>query len=363
MVFYMKDCLNKYIEDDELEKLLANKNSFEVPFLYYLKETIIESNNYSGFTKQNIISSFKIIEHYDYQWLTQNKKRLLNCNDVTEAISATGELRCYGYLLSAFGSKNVRPIPTSKKPTPDFEICGSLNDKIYIEVNTLQMNEDEKKSLKEFLSYKEIDSDKRCIIREHCVAPFGRKNAICITDNVIHKLCQVKANEKQCYNDDVSLLWIDVQDKDMNNISRRAFSTCPVETWNGMLQSNELWYAFYGEKGMPIYENWESVFDYRLISSKMRHNGRFHKDSNSKVSAVIFSFPNSTIIYENPYCENKIPEWFIKGAFSLRWFEYEHSKINFPTQTLLAQLEIDKKIIYAFEKRLNNDENFYGGEK
>lgn len=97
MVFYMKDCLNKYIEDDELEKLLANKNSFEVPFLYYLKETIIESNNYSGFTKQNIISSFKIIEHYDYQWLTQNKKRLLNCNDVTEAISATGELRCYGY--------------------------------------------------------------------------------------------------------------------------------------------------------------------------------------------------------------------------------------------------------------------------
>lgn len=40
MVFYMKDCLNKYIEDDELEKLLANKNSFEVPFLYYLKETI-----------------------------------------------------------------------------------------------------------------------------------------------------------------------------------------------------------------------------------------------------------------------------------------------------------------------------------
>lgn len=59
MVFYMKDCLNKYIEDDELEKLLANKNSFEVPFLYYLKETIIESNNYSGFTKQNIISSFK----------------------------------------------------------------------------------------------------------------------------------------------------------------------------------------------------------------------------------------------------------------------------------------------------------------
>ena len=128
----MKDCLNKYIEDDELEKLLANKNSFEVPFLYYLKETIIESNNYSRFTKQNIISSFKIIEHYDYQWLTQNKKRLLNCNDVTEAISATGELRCYGYLLSAFGSKSVRPIPTSKKPTPDFEICGSLNDKIYI---------------------------------------------------------------------------------------------------------------------------------------------------------------------------------------------------------------------------------------
>ena len=72
-----------------------------------------------------------------------------------------------------------------------------------------------------------------------------------------------------------------------------------------MLQSNELWYAFYGEKGMPIYENWESVFDYRLISPKMRHNGRFHKDSNSKVSAVIFSFPNSTIIYENPYCKKK----------------------------------------------------------
>ena len=38
-------------------------------------------------------------------------------------------------------------------------------------------------------------------------------------------------------------------------------------------------------------------------------------------------------------------------------------KLIFPTQTLLAQLEIDKKIIYAFEKRLNNDENFYGGEK
>lgn len=84
----------------------------------------------------------------------------------------------------------------------------------------------------------------------------------------------------------------------------------------------------------------------------MQHNGRFHENTESKIDAVVFCFPNSTIIYENPYSKKKLPKWFVQNMFNVRWFNYQGSRLDFPSHNLIEQLKIDKNIICSLHNSM-----------
>lgn len=344
----------EYISTDEIIECMESANGNDNPLIYLFTKKVTDSSNSFGYTKHNVISALGCVKRFDYNWLIKNKKRLLDGNNINNATAAVGELCCYGYLISAFGSNYVKEITTKNTPTPDFYVCNENGEKVYIEVNTVQINDDEFKALKDFNLHREFPANQKIVVREHSVAPFGRKKASCISENVIHKLCQIKSDEEQFDNTTPSVLWVDLQEQHVNILYNRASSSCPIMTWRETIYSNELWYAFYGEKEMPIYENYDPIYNLKK-TPVMRHNGRFHIKSNSKIDAVVFCFPNSTIIYENPFSKKPLPNWFIKNMFSIRWFSFQGSKINFPSNRLKEQLEVDKNIIYSFNKR--EDEN------
>lgn len=346
-------CIEKYFKgylcNEDILKCKASSNGNDNPLVYLFAQEIKDSSNSIGYTKYNVISAFGSVKKYDFNWLTKNKERLLDGNGINNATAAVGELCCYGYLLSAFGHDYVREIATERTPTPDFYVCNENGEKVYIEVNTVQINGDEFNALKEFNSHREFPANQRIVIRQHSVVPFGRKNASCIAENVIHKLCQIKSNEKQFDEKTPSVLWVDLQEHHVNMLYKRALSSCPVMTSQESIYSNELWYAFFGEKGMPIYENHNLIYNSKKTPI-MQHNGRFYSETNSKIDAVVFCFPNSTIIYENPHSLKPLPNWFIKTMFTVRWFSFQGSKINYPSNDLKKQLEIDKNTIYSLYK-------------
>lgn len=348
-MFFEKSFEGFLCEDDLLKcKTLPNGN--DNPLVYLFAKEVRDSDHSFGYTRHNVISSFDIIKRIDYNWLNKNKIRLLDGNDINNAYAALGELCSYGYLISAFGKDNVNVIiPEKGTPTPDFYICGDNGERVYIEVNTVQINGEEYAALKEFKSFKDRPTNQRIKVRVHSVVPFGRHDASCVTENVIHKLCQIKNDEKQFDPKSPSVLWVDLQEHHVKALCKRAFSSCPIITSQEEIYSNELWYALYGEIGMPIYEEYDPIFN--LIQTPiMRHNGKFSSQTQSKIDAVIFCFPSATIIYQNPYSQKPIPEWFLKRMFLIRWFNFQGSKLNFPSNDLKEQLKIDKEIVYNLQK-------------
>lgn len=341
-----------FLCEDDLLKCKSLPNGNDNPLVYLFTQEVSDSSNSFGYTQHNVISSFGIIKRADNNWLIKNKSRLLDGNDINNATAALGELCSYGYLISAFEKDNVNAIvPLKNTPTPDFYVCGDNGERVYVEVNTVQINGEEYASLKEFNSCKGLATNQRITVREHSVVPFGRHNSSCVTENVIHKLCQIKNDEKQFDQESPSVLWVDLQENHVNALYKRAVSSCPIITSQERIYSNELWYALYGEKGMPIYENYDPIYNFRQ-APLMRHNGKFRSQTPSKIDAVIFCFPCATIIYQNPDSQKPLPEWFLKRMFLIRWFNFQGSKLNYPSNDLKKQLKTDENIIYSIQKKL-----------
>ncbi len=352
-IINIENYFNGFLSNDDLEKCKTLPNGNDNPLVNLFTQEIIDSSNSFGYTKYNVFSSISVIYNSDHNWLINNKRHLLDGNDIHNAYAALGELCCYGYLISAFGADHVSTISPEKIPTPDFCVSDDDGEKVYIEVNTVQMNGEEYDELKEFESNKNSQTNQRTTVREHSIVPFGRQKARCVAENVISKLCQIKDDEKQFNKDCPAILWVDLQSPHINILYKRAESSCPIMTFQETIYSNELWYALYGEKGLPIYENYNPIFNIRE-APKMLHNGRFHIGNQSKIDAVIFCLPCSTVIYQNPYSQKPIPKWFMEKLFLIRWFSFQGSKTNYPSNDLEKQLEIDKNIIKTFMESMDN---------
>ena len=347
---------NGLINENEVEGLLKNRKQGETHPLVKMLSDIYDSSGDFECCRGNTIFAFREIQRNDSAWLSQEKKKVLNHSDYTASLAALGEIRCYGYLLSVF-EENAKSIHVQKKKTPDFYVTNGI-EKVIIEVNTLQMNGDEATELKEFHAMPP-DRDQKITIREKSVVPFGAKNTKCLTLNVIHKICQVKGGEKQFSGELPTILWIDIQSDYVNMISGRSTHTSPVFTGKGYSDheeffSNELWYAVYGEKEMPVFEA-HSLDKYcgglKAELPLLEHGGRFSRKNTSKADGIIFSFPQCTIFYENPYSKKPIPIWCIEKLTQMHRFKIQCSKMNFPGKQLKKQLRIDKKTIQNLGKK------------
>ena len=289
-----------------------------------------------------------IVEH-DRNWLMSLKPRLLNVDDYSTSSGALGEIRAFGYLLQT--GILVNPI---RKAGSDFFLSEG-DEKAFVEVHSRQSSPDEAEALEKFYNktLRNIDSNgqvnQRWDAMGHRTVPLGRpknnKETITetITENAISKLASIKGTEHQMSSDETSILWLDFQDEiwDLLDTPDRVL---PLKTHNNAFQSGELWYAFYGWEGAPIYEafRWDMLLGDVV---KMRHQGRFRQET--KLDAVIISFSGDTIILENPYSRKPIKPWLWKRLVLLPRFNFEMSYTNWPAVNLRQRIELEQEKLIA----------------
>ncbi|MEG3955152.1 hypothetical protein [Microcoleus sp. herbarium2] len=282
-----------------------------------------------------------ILEHHE-NWLMSLKRRLLDVDDYSTSSGALGEIRAFGYLLWA--GVSVNPVG---KAGSDF-LLSEGEEKAFVEVHSRQSNSDEAKALENFYNkLRKKDSHGKAnqgsyFWDQHRTVPLGRpKIGETITENAINKLASIKGKEHQMSPDETSILWLDFQDEIWDGLDTRD-RVLPLRTStpNNAFQSGELWYAFYGWKDAPIYE--EFRLDMLLGDVvKMRHDGRFRQDT--KLDAVIISFSGDTIILENPYSQKPIKPWLWKMLVLLPRFNFEMSYTNWPAVNLKQRIELEQE--------------------
>lgn len=129
------------IAQEELDVLPKQINGLRNPIYYLFDEPrgFAGSPSYSRIISFNTKFAISLIESKNDNFILKSKGRLLSKNNISDIDSSLGEIRCYGYLIEAFGRENVEFLFEKSLPTPDFAI--NLNGKrIIVETNTIQPN-------------------------------------------------------------------------------------------------------------------------------------------------------------------------------------------------------------------------------
>lgn len=234
---------------------------------------------------------------------------------------------------------------------PDFKVHNNEGEEsVYIEVNTKQCNPKESIKIKTFREENFKNSSEHIKIRYTSYAPFGRtKNHVNI--DAIRKIAQIKEDNYQIPREEIGVLWIDLQSEGINNIiDIKNASPLHYNKLYGM-SSGVLWYSMYGKKGM-------SVFLSDLINSSninIKEHKRLEFDGllvqrKNDISAVVISADDYTVFFENPFCEKRIPFWFLENIINMPRFNYEFSKIRFPDYDLKRDIEESYERIYKLSQ-------------
>ncbi|MEG4072217.1 hypothetical protein QUA30_05945 [Microcoleus sp. Pol14C2] len=290
----------------------------------------------------NTERSFRHLKQHHTQWLRNLKPRLLNIDDYSTSSGALGEIRALGAILEA--GISVEPI---RRNGADF-LVEDNQEKVLIEVHSKQFYDEESESLEKFyndLRNEMTKSDRKTglVIGEHKTVPFGKpKKDENVTANAIRKLCAIKKREHQMSTDYTSILWLDFQDE-VWELLDTVDRVLPVRTWNRAFYSGEFWYAFYGWKDAPIFEQF-SLDTLLNPVVKMGHAGRFINSTEpTKLDAVIISFSRNTVILENPFSKKAIKPSLWKKLISLPWFNFEYSYTNWPAMNLIQTIELEQE--------------------
>ncbi len=294
------------------------------------------------------------------KWLSILKPRLLDINDYSESSSALAEIRAYDYLLEA--EILVRPLPRKSYPTSDFSIEEN-NEKVSLEVYAKQLNGIESKDLENFYNERpQFQEGKNTYTKVHIITPFGKpkenenifesfeelsreqKQQENTTEIAIKKIAFIKDKENQLSATETSILWLDFQDEDWD-LLMKVNQLLPVITWHGLFYSGAIWYAFYGCKDAPIFENFSIESPFLTPINKMRHEGRFQTSTN--IDAVVISFPRATVVLENPESQKPIKPWLWRKLISMPWFNFEYSYLNWPNPNLKQKLESQRNTLIA----------------
>jgi len=289
---------------------------------------------------KNTETALRHLKQHHTQWLMNLKPRLLNIDDYSTSSGALGEIRALGYILQAGISVESR-----SRDGADFWVEDN-QEKVWIEVHSKQFYDEESESLENFyndLRNERTESDRKTglVIGEHKTVPFGKpKKDENVTANAIRKLCAIKEREHQMSTESTSILWLDFQDEGWELLDK-VERVLPVRTWNGAFDSGELWYAFYGWKDAPIFQDFrlDTVLN-RVV--KMGHKGRFRK-STTKLDGVIISFSRNTVILENPFSKKAIKPSLWKKLTFLPWFNFEYSYTNWPAMNLKQRIELEQE--------------------
>jgi hypothetical protein len=277
------------------------------------------------------------VKRRNNEWLQVLKKRLLQTKPLTEPASALAELRAYGDLLEA--GLDVSPIPTNPPGSkPDFKV--NLNgEELQIEVHAKQHDEAMADEIESFHRTTCEQSVAKAAsvpgpsvrIDVKVVQPFGKprpgKPGDTTRTNAISKVSQIKDDEHQFSEEVPALLWLDLQDAQNLGMALIAEDLSPVISWQGFVNSGVLWYALYGWKGAPVFERHCLLIPFVGRSvMPMQHDGRFRRST--KLSAVLISFPNATMLAESFRATAPISDAFRRHFPGLPWAHIPSSIIN-----------------------------------
>lgn len=333
----MLELLSQILNNGEIERIQrSSKKDRTHPVKYLLNYSMDMNDIDRRDAYYNTEYSFiQVLQNYR-DWIIKGKNKLIDVDDYTTVSGFLGEVRALGYLIGA--GYTARPVKEAESNTPEFVIDGESNQQIEVEVHSKQYSLVESIALEEFNKRDDNPPNRSGVVfKEHVITPFGKPNSgENIAENFISKIASRKEDEKQLSKDKTSILWLDFQDEYWQWFSLRN-QILPIETSQGMYYSGPMWYAFYGVKGLPIFENYliEPSPDKGFVI--MRHKGRF-RDA-SKVDACILSLHQDTVIFENPNSNNPLPEWFYEKINRLKRFNFSYSWINWPEKRLGERID------------------------
>lgn len=230
----------------------------------------------------------RILRH-DENWLKAQVNRLRGEN-TTDVEATLGELRAYGACLDCH--LEIKPVPIGRTKTPDFSLHED-NPAVAVEVHTRatepRMTEKNERGTR---------------------TPYGqpRSSGIAVenvTENVIQKLATEKQKElPQLPEDAPGILWLDLQTEWASLSTESALPI--IKGTQAPYHSGEFWYAAYGKKGLPIFEDGLDRREEFREPRMMRHDGLFQKLP--KLSAIIGSFPDGIVLFESPRATHPVPE-------------------------------------------------------
>lgn len=291
-------------------------------------------------------------------WLERNKSRIVQAGNAEDCAAILAEIRCFGALLES--GFEVQPIPTAKRPTPDFEF--KIDDHVgVVEVATKQEDEDQIKRAellnagglpdgaeRSMIEGKSVRAD-FAVIEQH---PFGAPDPTKVGDstqtNAISRICRIKQNEKQVADGQLALLWLDFRNfGSWPGILKVGDASPLIVGHGGTVTSGPFWYGFYGWKSAPVFE--EAMPGAQRIE-QMQHAGRFHGEGfRSKFAAAVICLTDSTIIFENPEAEIPLPVTVRNRLTCLPWFDIAHSVVDWQPGDLRTSIKLSRSMIEHFE--------------
>ncbi len=260
-------------------------------------------------------------------WLNRRVDTILRDPDFNNVSAALGEIRAYGELIWVWDRK----IST---PQSGADFCLKLPDCVVeIEVHTPQhRTERHDRIIEEHQS-----SNVMTTMTE--LFPFGwpeRCNIDTVQGEAVSRLAQVKDCEYQFTKENISVLWLDLQDPKLWPLDFSTAQLLPVSCFGENLTSGALWNALYGERGLEVYDEL-SVLGTPPRYYKMEFNGRFN--SKSSIDFCIVDTRMVQTAFENHHKSYTIPPTFYRGLYNLFKFNLETSWIDWPnTGTLQARV-------------------------
>lgn len=293
-------------------------------------------------------------------WLRDLIVPLMDQVDSNNASSALAEIRAYGGLIEAGFA--VTPILRRDEATPDFRIDAGDGE---ITVEVFAKHQDKQQDALLDAVHSATDplpegAERRVYLSGHAevistvvtLTPAGRPDPTKAQDsvqaNMISRVCAIKQNEKQILADRPALMIMDFAQfgGPIAATFLTAGQTAPIETGHQGITCGAFWYALYGWKQAPIFEEGS----HRLV--RMEHDGRFRLQgmAKSKVSAVLVVLADSTVLLENPWAIHRLPPQARFALCRFPWFDLTKSLADWHPGDLEQQIAIHRRMIEAMDQ-------------
>ena len=294
------------------------------------------------------------------RWLQDLTSRLLDVEDINNASSSLAEIRAYGGLLEAGFS--VAAIPRHDESTPDF--CIDAGDgPITVEVFAKHQDKEQDNLLNAVHSENALLTNG--MERTSQVAgnfsiqttvveltPAGRPNPAKLNDsvqaNMISRVCAIKQNENQIPEDHPALLVMDFAHfgGPVGAEFLQSGQAAPIESGHHGITCGSIWYAMYGWKNAPVFEEGS----HKLV--RMGHDGRFRLTgtNRSKLSAILVVLANSAMLLENPWATHRLPDRARLSLCRFPWFDLPRSIADWHIGDADQQIAIHRRMIETMDQ-------------